>query len=83
MGFKRKFGRTLPEEMEVNLLEFQEASGMKHVVSFCPDHGEYTKDNLCACYDENGKKDGYGYGEAPLDGGILGGPGFDDDFSRN
>jgi len=78
MGFNRKFGRT-----EVNLNECMKESGMKHVISFCSIHGEYTKHNLCGCYDENGKKDGYGYGETPLEGGFAGGPDFDEDLTRN
>jgi len=30
-------------------------------LSFCGDHGPYTADNLCACYDETGKLDGKTY----------------------
>ena len=34
------------------------------MVSFCPEHGPYTAQNLCACYDENGLRGGMTYKES-------------------
>lgn len=31
------------------------------MVSHCPEHGPYTAQNLCACYDENGLRGGMTY----------------------
>ena len=36
------------------------------LLSFCLEHGPYTEDNLCACYDDNGRMDGMTYLDQPL-----------------
>ena len=35
-------------------------------ISFCPEHGPYTEDNLCPCYNKGGSHEGVVYGEEPL-----------------
>jgi len=35
-------------------------------VSMCPEHGVYTPDNLCPCYDKGGSLEGVKYGEWKL-----------------
>ena len=36
-------------------------------VSFCPEHGPYTADHLCACYDKGGSHEGVNYENIELD----------------
>ena len=36
------------------------------LVSFCSKHGPYTGNTLCACYDDDGRRDGMRYLDQPL-----------------
>ncbi|MCS5593994.1 MAG: hypothetical protein NZ730_05585 [Porticoccaceae bacterium] len=35
---------------QVSLAAAAKKAGANHMLSFCPEHGPYTPDNLCACY---------------------------------
>jgi len=58
--------------MKIPKVLFQKLLKGGKPVSFCSEHGAYTEEKLCACYDKDGKKDGYGYLEAPVDDGDWG-----------
>ena len=62
------------KKMSLNQLSEEVSSdGSKTIrVSLCPDHGPYTADNLCACYDKGGSHEGVVYGEQPIEFGLLG-----------
>lgn len=62
--------------MKMNTKQLKKLLGKNsQVMSFCSIHGPYNADNLCPCYDKDGKKDGYGYLESPVDHIDMGGAG--------
>ena len=61
---KKKEGFKTLNQME---RETQKQGEYAMKVSLCPDHGPYTEDNLCPCYNKGGSHEGVFYGEEPLD----------------
>ena len=59
---KRKKWKTLNEAFKAT----QKKKGSAARLSFCFEHGPYTADNLCPCYDKGGQYEGETYGEQPV-----------------
>ena len=72
--FDRKTVQRLREKLKkknkkLTLRDRKESSDI--LVSFCSEHGPYTENKLCACYDDNGQMDGMAYLDQPLTDEIL------------
>ena len=59
----KKKNMTIRERNEI----FRQQGVQGMAVSFCSEHGPYTPDNLCACYDEGGDYEGVNYEDIELD----------------